>query len=453
MSLLVDLLKRSSRFFSSRESCSSHIAPSYARHFLRVRRPLVALLAGLVLFPFLFTPLLYAQTPENGEEGAREEKLPDPPSEAQDERRVLEEQLVSLEKAVKEHEQTIEHYKKQGKTLNNEIGALNAKIAKVNLQIKAVNVTLNKLNHEVNETQRQINRTENKIESHKEALSHAMQEIYESSREGAFEIMLAHDRFSDFFGSLNNIVFMQSNVRNTLEEVAKLREELLATKQELVLEKEDAENLRAIQQAQKRNVEGAQSEKQYLLRTTKGKETEYQKLLAKTKETAAQIRTRIFELLGGGELTFEKAYDYARLAEGATGVRAALILAVLHRESLLGKNVGRCNYKKAMNPKDIPVFLNIVGKLNMDPDSTIAQVSCPNNDGVYGGAMGPAQFIPSTWRLYEKDIARVTGSNPPSPWNNSDAFVATGLYLQKFGANSKSVAAEKRAAPRVVQIF
>ncbi len=346
-------------------------------------------------------------------------------------RQALEAQLADLERQIEENQKTIESYQKQGKNLTGEISALNAKINKLNLQIRAINVNLAELNKNIGNTQQQINQSENKIEDHKAAIGKSLRTLYEADSQSIVEILLAKNQISDFFGDLTNITLLQGSLRTSLIEIKKLREDLVAQKEELGLQKDDVENLKAIQEAQRRSIAQTQSDKSTLLKVTKGKESEYQKLLAKTKETAAQIRTRIFELLGGGELTFEKAYDYARLAEGATGVRAPLILAILNRESLLGKNVGRCSYETAMNPtRDIPYFLELLRRLGIDPSSVVAKVSCPNAHGTYGGAMGPAQFIPSTWKLYEGKIISVTNNNPPSPWNNADAFAATALYIK-----------------------
>lgn len=370
------------------------------------------------------------------------------------EREELENQLKEYEHQIEETQRTIDNYRKRGNSLKGEISGLNAKIQKLNLQIKSVTLNLSKLNQDINETQKQINRTENKIDQHRDALSQNLQALYESSNESILTILLSNSEFSDFFGKLNDIELVQENVRLSLQNITKLRQELLDQKEELSLEKQDAESLKAIQNSQKKGIESTQGEKNNLLKATQGKETEYQKLLKQKQAEASKIRTRLFELLGGGSLTFGKALEYARMAERATGVRAAFILGILDRESRFGANTGKCVYnainktsgKTNMNPKEISVFEDITSRLGIDPMSLFALISCPNADGTYGGAMGPAQFIPSTWKGYEGKISQLTGRNPPNPWNNSDAFVASALYVKNFGADTQRTADEQKSA-------
>lgn len=368
-------------------------------------------------------------------------------------RKELEQQLTELEEKIAEQQKIIADYQRKGKTLQNEIGRLNAEISRINLQIEAINLSLNKLNQDIYETQRQINKTQNKIEEHRKALTKTLQRLYEADRESLMIILLKNDKISDFFNDISNILLIQDNIRLSLRDIIKLRQELLEQKEELGLEKEDVENLKIIREKRKRELQSVQAQKENLLKITKNKESEYKNLLEETKKTAAEIRSQIFRLIGGGELTFEKAYEFARLAEGSTGVRAALILAILDRESLLGQNVGRCSYKEAMHPqRDVPIFLAILENLHIDHNSAIAKVSCPNIHGTYGGAMGPAQFIPSTWALYggyekkndkwyynstKDQIGKITGGIPSNPWNNADAFVATALYMKDL-LDSKS---------------
>ncbi len=95
--------------------------------------------------------------------------------------------------------------------------------------------------------------------------------------------------------------------------------------------------------------------------------------------------------------------------------------------------------------RDVQPFLRITTAAGRDPSQT--RVSCPFDTG-YGGAMGPSQFIPSTWELFQSRIAQALGKANPDPWNAQDAFMASALYLSDLGAFNGDLAGERNAACR-----
>lgn len=375
------------------------------------------------------------------------------PIEAQtpeEERKILEAELEKYENQIDEYESTISQLKKQGGNLQSEISKINAKISQLNVKIKAANSSIKKLDDEIKFTQTKINSTEKDIEFNQKALADVLRNIYENEKKGAIEIFLANNNLSDFFNNLNGLMEIQDNLKLVLRKIVDLRQDLVDAKESLALERIDAQELKSYMDSQKSTVQKTQTEKNSLLKTTKGKESEYQKLLVETKKNAAEIRNRIFRMLGGGELPFGEAVKIAQVAEKATGVRAAFILAVLTQESaingVIGANLGKCYYNTSrnngsgtvMSNSQKPVFLKIMEELKMNPNTT--PVSCPiASDGAYGGAMGSAQFMPTTWELYKNRVGELTGGNPASPFNNLDAFTATALYLKDGLASCKQI--------------
>ncbi len=344
------------------------------------------------------------------------------------EQQQLQNQLQQLEGQINQYENQITSYKKQGNTLSNQIATLNANIAKVNLQIQATTITLRELDKNIADTQSQIAVTQGDIASKKVALGNLLNSLYQTDQVSLMEIFLKDPRLSDFWSDTQNIALFQDNLRVAVQQVTDFANQLQDQEQQFAASRADAASVQAYQAAQKDQIASTKDQKSTLLAETNGQESKYKVLLTQTQATAAQIRARIFQLLGGGQLSFGDAYQYAKLASNATGIDPALILAVLDRESALGRNVGQCNYKTAMSPLNQPIFLAITKELNLDPNTMT--VSCANSDGAYGGAMGPAQFEPSTWELYASGITGITGHNPPSPWNDADAFTATALYLK-----------------------
>lgn len=358
-----------------------------------------------------------------------------------EEQQQLEQELAQYEAEIEALNDKILDARKKGKTLTSEIQTLNNKIAQVNLKIRAINVAINKLRNEINNTVSQISRTQTSISNNRTVLINAINKIYQADQEGTIQILLKSDQLSEFFNNVNSLTVFQDDVRATLENLINEQNKLNEAKNQLDKQRSEQENIRRYQAAQQAQIRKIATDKNNILKATKGQESLYQQQVAEKQKAAAEIRKRIFRLQGGGELQFGEAVRIAQIAERATGVRAAFILSILTQESavsgVIGANLGRCYYntpakntsRTVMSSKQIPVFLQIMASLGMDPAKT--PVSCPIvADGAYGGAMGPAQFMPTTWILYVDRVSAITGGNPASPFNNLDAFTATALYLK-----------------------
>ena len=381
----------------------------------------------------------------------------------QEERGVLENELKELEDKIAQYEGDITKTQQEKNTLQNQISILKKKIEKLNLQIQQSNTLIKDISFQVKDTEASIGKTSLKIEDSREKLADILRLIYEENQKPLIEILLSNGQLSDFFNNLMALEDLNSKSQELLLSIKSLKTNLEGQKQNLDEEKEDLERITEIQILQREESVGTKREQEKLLEQSKGKESEYQKLLSATKKRAVEIRARIFELIGVPKApTFGEAYSIAKFVSGITGLRPAFLLAVLTQESNIGKNVGQCYLKnpttgdgvrvlsgqtvaKVMKPsRDVSYFLGITQELGRDPYNT--PVSCPiPSVGGYGGAMGPAQFIPETWAKagYGKKVEDNTGKKA-DPWNINDAFLAAGLYLEDLGG----IKDEFRAAMR-----
>ncbi len=377
------------------------------------------------------------------------------------EREELERELEELEKQIAEIDKDVKRTEQEKKTLENQIYILRSRINKLDLQIYQGNIMIKDLGVQIIDTEGSIEETSFKIKDSRIHLARILQLIYESDQKSLIEILLSEEELSDFFNDLVALESLSVESGDLLENIENLKVRLEEQKDSLDNEKQDLENLVVLQTVQRRESSVIKKDKDWLLHLT---ETEYQKYLSEKQETeqkAAQIRARIFELIGIPEApTFGEAYEIAKYVSGITGVRPALLLAVLTQESNIGKNVGQCYLKnpstgsgvvvysgktvaKVMKPsRDVSPFLDITQALGRDPYNT--PVSCPMSYG-WGGAMGPAQFIPSTWNIYKDRLYDITGK-PGDPWSIKDAFLAAGLYLSDYGAAKQTYDGEWRAA-------
>lgn len=351
--------------------------------------------------------------------------------------------IKQLEESIDQYAQQIQQKENEAKSLKNQIAIFDLQIKQIQAEIDATNLTISQLSLAIRQKENNITAKEKEIDGQNGILAQYLRQVARGDNGSLFEFLLKNEKFSDFFNDLNYLSNIQSQIQDTLAIIRGLKDKLILEKGNLETDRAEQEQLRTVQTRQKTGLANSKKQKQVLLDQTKGQENAYQQLLVKAKVDLDKIRNQPYELAMGFKMTFEEALGNAMPASQLTGVRAAFLMAIVKIESDWGGNVGKGTWKTDMHPRDFAAFQQITSSLGLDPDST--PVSKKPSYG-WGGAMGPAQFIPTTWLLYADKVANLTGHNPASPWNIEDAFTASGLMLSESGADKQTYASEVKAA-------
>jgi peptidoglycan hydrolase CwlO-like protein len=351
--------------------------------------------------------------------------------------------IKQLEASIDQYTQEIQNKQSEAQSLANQIAIFDLQIQQAQAEIDATNLTIAQLTSAIKVKEAGIAQKEKEIKDQNAILASYLRQVARSDAKSLLEFILKNEKFSDFFNDLNSLSNVKNEIQQTLETIKNLKEKLTEEKDALEADKAEQLQLKSIQSKQKAGIESSKKQKQKLLDQTKGQEKTFQQLLAKAKQDLDTIKNQPYDLALGFKMTFEEALSHALPASQRTGVRAAFIMAIVKIESDWGGNVGKGNWRTDMAPRDFDAFQNITASLGLNPDST--PVSKKPSYG-WGGAMGPAQFIPSTWILYADAVANLTGRRPASPWNIEDAFTASGLMLAGSGADKQTYASEVKSA-------
>lgn len=370
---------------------------------------------------------------------------------ASDQTTELQKQLDAIQAEIAQYEKQLTQVSSQKNSLNKKIKELKTQQDKITAQIKATNLNIKKIEIKLDDIVVTIKTKEQKVADLEQQLTDLVKVLDEKDRLSFAFILFSQPTLGDFFHQLSEYHKLIGNLGSLS---AAIKEEKIALQQQedqLGEQREDQKNFINIKSLQSQQLTQTLTERKDLLDQTKAQESAYQAELADRKKKAAEIKNRIYDLLGvGTQLTFGQALTIAQSISGITGVRAPFLLAILTQESNLGRNVGTCNrpgdppeksWRVIMKPtRDQEPFLTITSDLGKDPD--ITPVSCPMKDSKgkqvgWGGAMGPAQFIPSTWLGYRAKVTAITGK-AANPWDIRDAFIAAAIKLKADGAGSES---------------
>jgi peptidoglycan hydrolase CwlO-like protein len=356
----------------------------------------------------------------------------------------LHQQISTIQQQIDDYRASIKDLETQGKTLKRDISLLDNKIKTAELEIKQTDLSIKETEQEISNKDLGLGQAELKIDREKDLLAEYLRQVNDYDQQDLLETILSNEKLSDVFDRVNSLETIQEKIQESIVEIQDLKVTLENDRQTLEDKRSDLNQLQVLQKIQRRALSSQQDDKKNLLTQTKGQESNFQKLMTKAQSDVNTIRKQLYLLEGVGlSMPLEQAYGYAKKASNLTGVRPAFLLAVLQKESSWGEKVGTGTWRKDMHPRDQQAFVQICNELGRNPDTT--PVSRKPSYG-WGGAMGPAQFLPSVWLQYKAQVAQLTGHNPPDPWDIEDAFVAAAIKLSQNGANAQNENAEWKAA-------
>lgn len=358
----------------------------------------------------------------------------------------IEVQLINLLARQKEQQ-------KQTGTLKGDVDYLTSQINALKTKIKARVLVIAQLKVSIKEKVKKIESLNEKIDREYASLAQLLRNTNEFD-DSMINILLSDQGLSSFYSDLESYASIKQAIKASVDQILGIKTETEVQKKDLE-KKQNAETDAKVElETAQKKVSQSEAEKKKLLSISKDKEATYQKLAAEKKARADKIRSALFQLRDTKAIPFGTALKYAEFAQAKTGVRPAFLLAIITQETNLGANIGTCNrptdpvtknWKAVMKPdRDQGPFERITSALGLNPYEM--PVSCPWQGG-WGGAMGPAQFIPSTWELYATKVATVLGiSGMPNPWDPEHAFMASSVYLGELGASKGGYTAERTAA-------
>ncbi len=356
-------------------------------------------------------------------------------------------EIARLEAEIAEFRKQIEAKRGQATSLSRSIAILEQEVKKINTTISSLRAALDEIRLKTQKTVRSIKETETEITRRTDLLGEQMRAIDAFETEsGVVAMMFSSVRLSDLLDQASDLATLQEKTESSVQALVALERDLESKKQDLEEQEKERLGLLAIQRLEQEEAQRKSTERRRALDDAKKQEKTLTQRVEASKKLVESLKNDIYALQRVG-VTIEDAIKFGELVANRAGIRPAFLIALLEVESRLGLNVGKGTWKKDMNPNQFDAFRDITSRLGLDPDTT--PVSKKPSYG-WGGAMGPAQFLPGTWLGYEAKISALTGHNPPSPWNIEDAFMAAAIKLANDGATAKTRAGELRAANQYI---
>lgn len=338
-----------------------------------------------------------------------------------------------LEKKEK-YQEELKDLEKDAEKVETELSQVNQEISKTQSVIYSTSQTIEQFEETIEGKEKEIKSKEDNIKFKRQVLSEYLRLFRRNNLEIGLAIYDVKQDLGKFLRERENYEDFQAKIEEALNTIRKEKEAVEEAKEKIEEKKEEKEEVLEEQQKERQNLVYLENQKKNILAQT-------HLSIAEVKSKMANLNRKLNAFLDE-DFDLDKLIKVIKKAEKETGVRKEFLFAMLDKESDLGRFTGGCTYKTTrVKDSDKEVFKKICEELGYNYKKQ--KISCASSSGGYGGAMGLAQFMPTTWAGWDGNggyaplVAKKTGNNPPNPWRLEDGVMGMAIKLEAAGADSK----------------
>ena len=201
--------------------------------------------------------------------------------------------MKKLQDKQKSYTQAIAQKQKDKSTLNNQLAILDNRLAKAEIDIESAEIDIEKVTLEISKTNLSIKNKTEEISQEKDKIEKVIRLLYKQGNTDTLQILLLNNSLSDFLTQVKYLENVNQAVKDSLDNLIFLRDNLEKEKIALNEKNEEAIKLKDDLSDKKKALEVELEGKETLLVQVNSSETEYQRLLraskAEQQEAAADI--------------------------------------------------------------------------------------------------------------------------------------------------------------------
>ncbi len=357
-------------------------------------------------------------------------------------------EVIKIEKEIEINKKMINQRRDDEFSYQNHLGTLESKLTKNEREQTFFRESIELVKLQITDKEEDIKETKNELNHQQNLLGSYLRDINHYDDTNKMLLLFESDNLSDFYNQVNFTENISDRTYDLVQGIETDKKDLEEDRKGLVNKKLEQGSMLSDLQLKERELAMAQEELEIMRQLNAEEVNSLEDANAETAVVRDKLKQDLFAMTREGtSVNFQDAAKYAFFAAEKTGIRPELIMSIIKQETNFGNNVGNGTYKSDMNSSQHATFVQICLELGRSPESTPVSAKPKSYQG-WGGAMGPSQFMPTTWMTVKEEVSRITGNIPADPWDMQDAFVATGVKLAQMGAASQNRDTEWEAAGR-----